>query len=210
MGNQLWLQRWEEKNTGWHEKDVNPFLEKNFHLLNLNKGATIFIPLCGKTLDIAWLLSYGYNVIGCELSHIAITELFKELDLVPKVSIIDKFKVYSNKGITIYEGDIFHLTKDLVGTIDAIYDRAALVALPKELRFQYTTLLRELTNRAKQLLITVVYEQEVYTRTPYSIPQKEIEQHYKDFYTIIKLDSITIKGRLKGICEAKDEVWFLS
>jgi len=210
MSNQLWLQRWEEKNIGWHEKGVNQFLENYFHLLNLEKDSTIFLPLCGKTRDISWLLNHGYNVVGCELSGVAISELFEELGKVPKISIVDNFKVYSSHGITIFEGDIFNLTKELVGKINAIYDRAALVALPLELRTQYTALLQNITNNAKQLLITVLYEQELHNRTPYSISKEEIGLHYQKCYTITKIDSALMDGGLKGICEAKDEVWLIS
>jgi len=210
MANELWLKRWEEKNIGWHEEDVNPFLVKNLHFLSLNKNSTVFIPLCGKTLDITWLLSKEINIVGCELSSLAIDELFHELDLEPQISSTDNFKVYKAKGITIFQGDIFHLTKELVGKIDAIYDRAALVALVKEIRGQYTKLLKEISNNAPQLLISVVYDQSLYHKTPYSIPQNEIEEHYSKDYNIKLIESVEVEGGLKGVCEAVDEVWLLS
>lgn len=210
MSHDIWLRRWEEKNIGWHEEDGNPFLKSNYELLELKEGDTVFIPLCGKSLDIHFFLAKGQKVVGCELSHVAITELFDELGVEPFISTIDEFKVYSSESLTVFEGDILHLSAELVGHIDAIYDRASMVALPYMIRGEYTKLLRDISKNAKQLLVSFDYDQEIHQRTPYSVPLQEIESHYKEFYTIKKLDSVDVEGGLKGSCPAKEEVYLLS
>ena len=86
MTNEHWIQRWEEKNIGFHEKDINSLLVKHFKTLKLTTNSRVFVPLCGKTLDISWLLMLGHDVVGVELSEIAVKELFEELHILPKIS----------------------------------------------------------------------------------------------------------------------------
>merc|ERR1712065_102085 len=138
----------------------------------------------GKSKDIHFFLAKGQKVVGCELSHVAITELFEELGVEPIITSNDDFKIYSAEYITIYEGDIFNLTKELVGKIDAIYDRASMVALPLEIRSKYTELLRTISANSRQLLISFDYEQELHPRTPFSVTAEEITSNYNKFYNI--------------------------
>jgi len=86
MKNEQWIKRWEEKNIHFHEESVNSLLIKHFKTLQLKHSSNIFVPLCGKTLDISWLLMLGHNIVGVELSEIAVKELFEELYILPKVS----------------------------------------------------------------------------------------------------------------------------
>ena len=43
-----WHQRWENNEIGFHEGDVNRYLDQYFTNLNLQQGDTVFVPLCGK------------------------------------------------------------------------------------------------------------------------------------------------------------------
>ena len=149
----FWHQKWESNQIGFHESDANPLLVRNFDRLNLEVGARVYLPLCGKTLDIAWLLDKGYQVVGAELSEIAIQQLFEELDAEPEVSELGALKHYHAEGIDMFVGDIFDVTAEILGPVDAIYDRAALVALPPETRVKYSKHLQATTNKAKQLVI---------------------------------------------------------
>lgn len=210
MSNDFWLKKWENGEIGFHHHKTNPLLEKHYELLSLNEKSNIFVPLCGKSLDIMFFLSKGHKVIGCELSPLAINELFIHLKIKPKVEEYENFKTHSCDDIVIYEGDIFDLKKEHLGEVHAIYDRAALVALQENVRVKYTKHLQELTDKAKQLILTCSYEQELHQRTPYSVPKEEIFAHYKENYAIEQLESREIKGGMKGICPAYDEVWLLS
>ncbi|WP_246614962.1 hypothetical protein [Agarivorans litoreus] len=84
MHEQFWHQKWEKDEIGFHEGEVNRFLYDYFNVLKLAAGARVFVPLCGKTRDIAWLLDKGMKVVGVELSEHAIKQLFAELNLEPK------------------------------------------------------------------------------------------------------------------------------
>jgi len=209
MNNEHWIQRWEEKNIGFHEDSVNSLLVKHFKTLNLKHSSNIFVPLCGKTLDISWLMMLGHNIVGVELSEIAVKELFEELYILPKISKENGMICYQNEGIRIFVGDVFDLDSKMVDNIDVIYDRAALVALPKDIRIQYTQHLRELTNNASLFLICCEYDQHLMNSTPYSIDENEIKEHYENHYNIELLERLEIKGGIKGKYEASDTVWLL-
>jgi len=210
MNNEHWLQRWKEKNIGFHEEEINPLLIRYFKNLKLKYNSNIFVPLCGKSVDISWLLMSGHNVIGAELSEIAVKELFEELHLTPKVSQLENLIHYRADSIDIFVGDIFHLNSTMVNKIDVIYDRAALVALPKDVRINYTQHLRELSNNAPQFLCSVEYDPSLMKPTPFSIKEDEIKEHYNNHYTIELLERVEIVGGLKGKYEASDTIWLLS
>jgi len=122
----FWHQRWERKEIAFHQREANPLLVKYFDVLSLSKGSRVFLPLCGKTLDIHWLLSNGYRVAGSELSEVAVKQMFSELAIEPKITAVDDIRRHSADNI-----DIFDLSRSVLGRMDAIYDRAALVALPE-------------------------------------------------------------------------------
>lgn len=211
MDANFWRQKWKENNIAFHESEANPLLVKHFEALSVAEGSRIFLPLCGKTLDITWLLSHGYRVTGAELSEIAIEQLFIELEMEPKISAVDSGgHHYSAKNIDIFVGDILNLSGKMLGSVDAIYDRAALVALPKEIRDQYTVHLIKITNKAPQLLICYEYDQTLMAGPPFSISDEEVRHHYKDSYDLALIASTNVPGGLKGTCAAKENVWLLS
>jgi thiopurine S-methyltransferase len=205
----FWHQRWEKNNIAFHESEANPLLVKYFKELSLVKGSRVFLPLCGKTLDIPWLLSDGYRVAGAELSKIAIEQLFTELGIEPKISRIGAVDRYGATNIDIFVGDIFDLSSKMLGRVDAIYDRAALVALPEVMRNRYAAHLTEITDKAPQLLICYEYDQSLMEGPPFSISDEEVNQHYIDNYDLTLMASTNVPGGLKGKCMAKENVWLL-
>jgi len=209
MDAHFWHQKWEQNDIAFHERDTNPFLIKYFDLLSLSKNNRVFLPLCGKTIAIHWLLSNGYRVVGSELSEIAIKQLFSELAIEPKIGAINEIRCYSADNIDIFVGDIFDLSRGVLGRVDAIYDRAALVALPETMRNRYTAHLIEITDRAPQLLICLDYDQSLLDGPPFSVTDEEVHRHYKDAYDLTLLASVDVVGRLKGKCPAKEHVWLL-
>jgi len=205
----FWHNKWEEKNTPFHQEKVNPSLVKYFNELSLPKDARVFVPLCGRTLDISSLLYKGFHVVGSELSPIAVEQLFVDIKVEPTITVVGNLKRYSGDNIDIYLGDIFDLTKSILGPVDATYDRAALVALPKDVRDRYTAHLIEVTNKAPQLLIIYEYDQNLLQGPPFSITPQEVHQHYEDNYDLTCLENINVEGGLKGTCPAYENVWLL-
>ena len=205
----FWHQKWERGEIGFHENEANPMLTEHFKELNLVKGSRIFLPLCGKTRDAAWLLARGYRVAGAELSELAINGLFKELGLEPEISKVGKLVRYHAEDIDIFAGDIFAVSAEYLGPINAIYDRAALVALPACARRHYTSHLMNITGIAPQLLITYEYDPLLMDGPPFSVNEGEVKQHYAAAYQLKFVDSKDVAGGLKGKVMSTETAWLL-
>jgi len=209
METNFWLERWQENEINFHKSEANPMLVNYFSKLGLDEGSRLFLPLCGKTLDIAWLLSKGYRVAGAELSELAIEQLFAELGVEPNIAKVGDLTHYSAHNIDIFVGNIFELSREALGPVDAIYDRAALVALPEEMRKRYTSHLTELTKNVPQLLICFEYDQSVIDGPPFSVSAERVNQYYGKTYDIRPVATADVAGGLKGMCPAKEHVWLL-
>jgi thiopurine S-methyltransferase len=205
----FWHKKWASKEIAFHAASPNPLLTQYFNRLGLASGARVFIPLCGKTLDIGWLLQQGYCVVGAELSAIAIDELFAELGVTPQRFEFGSLVQYQAENIDMFVGDIFDLTPAILGAVDAIYDRAALVALPETLRPAYTKLLYTISNTAPQLLINYEYDQNEIAGPPFSISDVELHEYYQTIFQLKLLSSEPLVGGLKGQCPALEKVWLL-
>lgn len=206
----FWRKRWENNQIGFHEGKPNAFLVQHVASLGLEAGARVFLPLCGKTRDIFWLLSQGFRVAGAELSRIAVEQLFAELDVTPQVSTIGPLKRFSASDIDIFVGDIFTLDAETLGKVDAVYDRAALVALPPQVRPRYAAHLVALSARAPQLLICFSYDQSAMAGPPFSVPPAETHALYDADFRVTELASADVPGGLRGTCPAVEHAWLLT
>lgn len=209
MKKEFWHDRWESNNIAFHEPTANPLLVKYLPLLQLPKAARVFLPLCGKTLDIAWLLSQGYSVIGAELSELAISQLFAELGVTPEINKLGKITHYRAANIDMFVGDIFDTTQPLIGTVDAVYDRAALVALPKEMRRAYVDHVTKITQNAPQLLICYHYDQNLTEGPPFSIPDEEVFELFNPHYRADFIECSEVRGGLRGKQPVAEKTWIL-
>lgn len=210
MDASFWLARWQNNQIGFDQPEVNPLLIKHFNKLGLTTGQRVFVPLCGKTIDIQWLLQQGYQVVGIELSELAIQQLFQLLGLIPQISTVGAFKLYQAEQIAIYVGDFFRLDSTLLGHVDAMYDRAAFIALPEAMRLDYSRQLTAISHAAPQLLISIEYDQRIVAGPPFSIDEQEIRTHYAASYSISLLERIEIADGLKGKYPASDVAWLLA
>lgn len=209
MQQDFWHQKWEKNEIGFHLPEPNPLLVKYFPSLHLKPGNRVFLPLCGKTLDIAWLLAQGFCVAGAELSELAIENLFRQLNLTPTITNLGEITHYSAANIEMFVGDIFKVTPIMLGKVDAVYDRAALVALPDTMRKAYSAHLMLITNKTPQLLICFEYDQTTHAGPPFSICADEVKQHYQTAYDLTLLASETLPDGLKGKHPATEQVWWL-
>lgn len=209
MDASFWHAKWERNEIGFHGSEAHSLLVAHFEALALPPGSRIFLPLCGKTLDIHWLLAQGHRVVGAELSPLAIQQLFAELGVEPTVSRVGTLDRYSIEDLDVYVGDIFDVTAEILGPVDAVYDRAALVALPPAMRPRYTAHLRAITREAPQLLICFEYDQSQHAGPPFSIEGDEVRQHYEGSYHLTRLAQVDVPGGLKGKCPATEGVWLL-
>lgn len=205
----FWHERWQENQIGFHLPEAHDLLVKYSSRFQLPQGAPVFLPLCGKTRDIGWLLSQGFYVKGVELSELAVEQLFAELEVTPQITQKGPLKLYQAPMLEVWVGDIFDLTPELLGPVTLTYDRAALVALPLDMRRRYSTHLLTITSNSPQLLITFTYDQALISGPPFSIDAQEVRAHYSGFGAVELLETRKAKQNLKGLSEVEEHAWSL-
>ena len=174
-----WINRWETGETGWHRTKTNATLINFFDCLSLKPGDRVFVPLCGKTLDMVFFLSKGIEVVGVELSALAIEAFFQEQQLDYQKQQEGALVAYRAPGIVLYCGDYFELESTHLQGVSAIYDRAALVALPSDLRAKYAAhLCFIIANACRMLLLTWDYPQAQIDGPPFAISEAEVGRLY--------------------------------
>jgi thiopurine S-methyltransferase len=207
---EFWQEKWQKREIAFHQAAANPLLVSWFDQLALAPGASVFLPLCGKSLDIHWLLAQGYRVVGAELSEMAVQELFAELGLTPSVSSAGNLLHYRAEQLQVFVGDIFQLSENTLGPVAAIYDRAALVALPDEMRQRYAQHLITISQGAPQLVICFEYDQAQLSGPPFSVDSLEMHKLYSSVYSLNCLEKREVPGGLKRKCQATEIGWLLT
>lgn len=210
MEHEFWHERWASNRIAFHQGEPNGMLVAHITALGLNAGGRVFVPLCGKTVDIGWLRGKGLRVAGAELSELAVTQLFEEMGVVPEISERGTLKRYASDGIDIFVGDIFDLPAEELGSVDAVFDRAALVALPAEMRAGYAKHVTEISGGAQHLLITFEYDQSVMDGPPFSVTDADVGTYYSEHYSLGVLEEKEVEGGLKGVAEATAKCWHLT
>lgn len=190
----FWHSRWENNLTGFHLNEVNPYLKANWLSLNLPAGTRVFVPLCGKSLDLIWLAQQGHQVVGVELSPLAVEQFFTENNLAVERQQVGELVCWQSENITIFCGDFFALTAKALGKVDAVYDRASLVALPPKMRQDYATKLTELAQSAPKLLVTLEYEQSKMDGPPFSVSEDEVKALYQANYSVKQISAQDVLG----------------
>ena len=204
----FWHGKWQRDETAFHEGKPNERLTRYVNRLKLNPGARVFVPLCGKSADLIWLMDQGFRVAGIELSPIAVADFFAGLEMTPEVSQVGPLVRHSVPGLVIYQGDIFDLTAEMLGEADAVYDRAALVALPVTMREKYAAHLVAITQSAPQLVITFDYEPSSMTGPPFSVDAAQVHALYEKSYAITPLEREPVAD-LRTAREVHESVYLL-
>ncbi len=189
MEHDFWHRAWAERKIGFHQADFNSQLLAYWPRLKLAEGARVFVPLCGKSSDMLWLMK-SHRVLGVELSETAVTEFFTENGLESEaVREVDLVR-HSAQHIDLYCGDLFDLPDSELASVDAVFDRAALVALPVDIRERYAKkIASSLRTGAAMLLITIEYDETVYDGPPFNIPNAEVQRLYGDHFDITEAGS---------------------
>ena len=183
-----WIDRWESNRIGWHAEQVNRHLIHYLDRFEILTGESIFVPLCGKTNDMLFLLEKNLKVIGIEMSNIAIEQFFSENQLDYVVSKVDKFDLYERDGIKLYCGDFFDLKSKHLENVTAIYDRASLIALNEELRQKYVKHLSDIIGfDARVLLLTLNYPQHQRSGPPFAVSKEEVGHLFNGSFDILEL-----------------------
>ncbi|HEY9281124.1 MAG TPA: thiopurine S-methyltransferase [Eoetvoesiella sp.] len=181
MDADFWLERWRDGQTHFHQGRVTPLLQKYWPSLSLPSGSCVLVPLCGKSLDMIWLAQQGYQVLGIELSQLAVDQFFAENDLQPKVHDSTMGRHHIVKNIEIICGDIFALDAATLAQCTGVYDRAALIALPPAMRKRYVRhVYAQLADQYRGLLLALDYDQEQMKGPPFSVRDDEIQTLYSE------------------------------
>ena len=180
-----WLERWKIGRTGWHEPAGNRNLRNHWTW----SGRRVLVPLCGKSHDLLWIEAQGNEVVGVEVSDLAVQAFFEDnaLDYEPVAGGLPGFRAIG-RNITLYCGDYFEFFDE---PFDAHYDRGALIALSADLRPRYarhTSAL--LTDQAAQFVITIEYDQAVCDGPPFSIGSEEILGHWPRLRRLLSVEDI--------------------
>jgi len=185
-----WLEFWENNEINWHSDVVTQELEEYLGLLKLEPGDKVFFPLCGKSLDMTYMLKQGFSVIGVELSEIGIMQFFHENKLDFAISSVGEFDLYSAKNIEIYCGDFFSLTPKHLCDVKAVFDRKSLIALDQNLRQKYVKHLNDIISLGvRMLLITLHYPQHQMSGPPFSVDKSEVESLFSMTFKYQELKS---------------------
>ena len=193
MHHDFWHERWQTGQVGFHQSAVHPFLERWWPGLGVPAGTSVYVPLCGKSLDMAWLAARGHRVVGSELSAIAIRDFFAERGLEPESGVQDGFRRHAAGPFELLEGDALELGPAILGPVGAAYDRAALVALPPDLRSRYAaSLARLLPAGARVLLVAFEYPQEMKGGPPFSVEAAEVRALFEPAFAVEEVERLDI------------------
>ena len=171
----FWHSRWQEGRIGFHQDRPTPLLVERWTSLGLAQGSRIFVPLCGKSLDMAWLASQGHRVLGVELSAMAVRAFYDEHGLAPSIEQHPAGDIYRAGDVDIVRGDAFALDADTLRDCAGVFDRGALIALPPDMRRRYASeLYARLPAGCRGLLVTLEYPAHEKAGPPFSVPEAEV------------------------------------
>ena len=214
MDPSFWKQRWAGNQIGFHQATPTPLLLKHWLDLGVEPGATVFVPLAGKTVDMAWFASQGYRVLGVELAQLAVEQFFAEHGLTPEIHDSRYGSHYSAGGIDLIHGDAFSLDEGALLQCAGVFDRAALIALPPALRVRYANeLYARLPAGCRGLLVTLEYPQQDRAGPPFSVQEDEVRWLFDPNWEVDMLERRPIPrehpGHVTGVTRLETAVYSL-
>jgi len=181
MEGSFWHKCWERNTLGFHQSDVHPLLSQYFNKLALPSDQHVFVPLCGKTLDMAYLTQF-MQVTGNELSEIACRDFFLDNNIGYQKQTLGDFEHFSCPQLSLLQGDFFKLSAKVIDNIDWIYDRAALIALPTAMQQRYVNHLKTFfLPHTRLFLLTVEFPKKQLNGPPFSINSSDVKSLFSGF-----------------------------
>jgi len=215
MNPDFWHERWRRGEIGWHRNEINVHLPVHWPRLAVRPGERVFVPLCGKSLDLLWLAGEGLRVLGVEISTLAVDAFYAENTLSPEIFDEPPFRRYRAAEIEILCGDFFDLSKAHLDGVTAVLDRASLIAMPPAMRPQYAEhLQRLLPAGATSLLITFDYQQSQMAGPPFSVQCDEVRGLFGTRFTIeaVAREDVLAENeqlRQRGLSSLAEQVYVL-
>lgn len=212
----FWRERWEKGEIGFHQLRVNADLRLHWPALKCLPDSRVFVPLCGKSRDMSWLHAQGHRVLGVELSELAVAEFFAEQELLPVRRRAGPLECWQAERYELYVGDFFKLRARQLADVRAVYDRAALIALPPPLRAQYARHLTAiLPADCRMLLLTMDYPQEQMAGPPFAVGEPEVRELFDTAFSVTLLatrDALLDEPRFqqRGLKSRHDQAYLLA
>ena len=214
MNAEFWRDKWQKSEIGFHLSEVHPLLRR--HGVALSGKRRVFVPLCGKSLDMLYLRELGCEVGGIELSPIAVEQFFTEHGMTPVRSQLGDLQCFEAEGIKLFQGDFFALRPEDLGEVDAVYDRAALIAMPPDMQTRYAQQLMALIPaHASILLITLGYDQSEMKGPPFSTLPEQVADLFSERFSFEEVESLDVLAgnpalQSRGLTSLTESVWRLS
>ncbi len=216
MNQDFWHSRWQQNQIGFHQQDFNRHLIAHARAFGAPAETRVFVPLAGKSRDMFWLHEQGYAVAGVELSRLAVEAFFAESGLSYAVEETGGFSIFRGDRIDFFVGDFFALRSDRLGPVDGVYDRAALVALPPEMRVRYADAMARLMRPGTHTLLeSITYPQEEMNGPPFSVPTDEVNRLFETAYDVRLIESTDVleefpRFRQRGITSLTEQAYLLT
>ena len=202
MEHEFWHRAWTEGRQGWQQKNVNLHLTNWWDKFDTNRSEEVFVPLCGKSLDMLWLLDQGHRVTGNELNDYAVESFFAENDIPASQTAVGDFVRWEADELQVYLGDFFQLSPDQLDGVKLVFDRAALVALPSAMRRDYVRHMRTILAPGSRIfLVAMVYDESKMSGPPFSVPDEEVRNLFADGFSVDHVDSNSDPERLGGLAK---------
>ena len=216
MDADYWCERWAKSETGFHQNEINPHLQRFWPAINLAPGSRVFVPLCGKSRDMLWLRGQGHEVVGVEICPLAVEAFFAESGLQASVTKHGAFSIYQTEGLRLYCGDFFQMTSEDMAGVSAVFDRASLIALPPSMRSVYAAHMQSiLASGVNTLLVTFDYLQHEMHGPPFSVKEPEVRALYETTGEVRLLFSADIldkepRFRDRGVTQLQEKIFLVT
>ncbi|KAI9016808.1 thiopurine S-methyltransferase [Hyaloraphidium curvatum] len=185
-----WDARWRDGRIGFHKSDVNNNLVRWIGELRApgNAKPRVFVPLCGKSLDLPYLAREGFDVTGLEWSRKACLDFFAEQGIAFASSPVAsrtvptpeyKPELYAAKDLPlrIIQDDLFAAE---LPPSDCIYDRASMIAVLPSLREKYAdTILSCLEPGGRILAVTLERPVPPDVGPPFTLLEEDFRRIYE-------------------------------
>lgn len=193
-----WEKVWRDDDLGFHQLQVNRYLQRFWVRLNLAPQARVLVPLCGKSLDMDWLLSEGHEVIGVDLSDKARQDYLASHPGPVRYSEEPNLSLAWQGRLLFVTGDFFYLKQDMLRSVDAVYDRAALVALPRAVRQNYALFMAQSLKPGARMLLITREAPEHRASPPFNLSADEVEDLYAANF---RIEALHREVRTDGVVE---------
>jgi thiopurine S-methyltransferase len=206
MDASFWVERWEMGQTAWDQGVPHPLLVEHWGSVSADAGSSVFVPLCGASVDMVWLAEQGHRVVGVDVSPLAAERFFALVELTPSVLTVGSFTVSAAGAYEFWCGDLFELPAEALSGVAATYDRASLVALPPDVRRRYAAHVTSLLHAATAFLLTFVYDPAEMDGPPFSVGPDEVRSLYGDAFEIELIADADLLEREPGFA-ARGPSW---